>query len=111
MIDQVVLGLNRSIYDRGMRSNLRVSPAGRAVASNHWEPGHERCALHLPRACPNVRFASSALDFRRCQSVLDFIEVDLRLALGSPSELDDANFTFSLPTSELRGGALAGRQF
>lgn len=61
--------------------------------------------------CSGVGFASPAPDFRRTRSVLDFIVVDLRLALGSSSERDDAVFTFSLLASELRGGALARRRF
>ena len=42
--------------------------------------------------CSGDGFTSPAPDFRRVQSVLDFIEVDLRLALGCFSERDDADF-------------------
>ena len=46
--------------------------------------------------CSGVGFTSPASDLRRAQSVLDFIEVDLRLALGCFSERDDADFIFIL---------------
>ena len=53
--------------------------------------------------CSGFAMPSSAL--RRAQSVLDCIEVDLRLALGGFAERDDADFLFILRVSDRDGHA------
>lgn len=55
--------------------------------------------------CSGVGFASAAPDLRLAQSVLDFIEVDLRLALGGFAERDDADFMFILRVYDRNRGA------
>jgi hypothetical protein len=60
------------------------------------------CAMSAS-GCSSLVVLELLLDFSRAQSVLDFIEVDVRFALRGFAERDDADFMFTLRMNDRNG--------